>query len=150
MSHKFDAALDAVLHADARYARASFHFLRDVLESLQTVGRGVRRKNVRVAAADLLECIRQEAIRQFGPMAATVFEDWGIRSSDDIGEMVYLLMGHGIVMRDSEDRREDFSGVYDFATALSQPLDAPADSRGAPRCRSGHPRPAVTTQEHVP
>ncbi|MBN8249437.1 MAG: hypothetical protein J0L84_18580 [Verrucomicrobia bacterium] len=149
MSHKFDAALDAVLDTDSRYARAAYHFLRDVLESLQSpVGRR-RRQGVHVATSDFLDHLRIGAIGQFGPMAGTVLEDWGIRSCDDFGEMMFLLMAHGIVERGSADRREDFSPGFDFAEAFSRPFAPGAESRGGPRWTAGAKRVVTDAPEPV-
>jgi uncharacterized repeat protein (TIGR04138 family) len=58
-------------------------------------------------------------------MVMTVFENWGIHSSEDIGNMVFNLIGAGIFGKTEEDSIEDFKNVYDFEEAFVKPF-APA------------------------
>jgi len=57
-------------------------------------------------------------LRQFGLLAATVFEHWGVRSTSDIGDIVYHLIEAGDLEKTPNDSRSDFNNVYDFETAL--------------------------------
>ncbi|MFZ0616916.1 MAG: Minf_1886 family protein [Chthoniobacterales bacterium] len=45
-----------------------------------------------VMAGELLEGLRLQALREFGPMAVTVLEYWGVKSSRDVGQMVFNLV----------------------------------------------------------
>jgi len=46
-----------------------------------------------VSGQELLEGIREYALKEFGPMVTDgFFEEWGIRSCKDFGEMVFLLV----------------------------------------------------------
>ncbi len=71
-----------------------------------------------ISGQELCEAARRLALEQFGYMAHTVLKTWGIRSTSDIGEIVYNLIGIGQMRKTPEDRREDFDDVYDFDTAL--------------------------------
>jgi len=133
MPQDFDQALNALLEANASYARPAYHFLREALEHLQSPQGRSRRRSTQVSAGQLLEQVRIEAIGQFGPMALAVLEDWGIRACDDIGEMVFLLIRHGIVERGRQDRREDFRKGYSFAEAFAGPF-VPDSNSQAPAC----------------
>ena len=73
-----------------------------------------------VSGQQLCEAIRQFALKQFGYMAKTVLNSWGIRTTGDFGEIVFNLIGIGQMRKTPEDRREDFDGVYDFETAFLQ------------------------------
>jgi uncharacterized repeat protein (TIGR04138 family) len=67
---------------------------------------------------------RRLALRQFGMMAVPVLEQWGLRSTSDIGEIVYNLIASGDLDKTPEDRRSDFDDVFDFATDLGfKPAD---------------------------
>ena len=55
----------------------------------------------------------------------TVFDSWGIRSCEDIGHMVFNLIGAGIFGKTEQDSIEDFKNVYDFEEAFVKPF-APA------------------------
>ena len=51
-------------------------------------------------------------------MAITVLDEWGIRSTSDIGEIVYNLIASGDLDKTASDKRSDFDNVFDFAKAL--------------------------------
>ena len=51
-------------------------------------------------------------------MAIIVLDQWGIRSTSDIGDIVYNLIASGDLDKTPSDQRSDFDDVFDFATAL--------------------------------
>ena len=65
-----------------------------------------------VTGHDLLEGLRLFALEEFGCMAATVFDAWGVRRSEDFGEIVFNLVAHGLMGKQESDSKEDFSGGY--------------------------------------
>jgi uncharacterized repeat protein (TIGR04138 family) len=71
-----------------------------------------------VSGRELCESVRRLGLRQFGLLAATVFDHWGVRSTSDIGDIVYHLIEAGDLEKTPSDSRSDFDNVYDFETAL--------------------------------
>jgi uncharacterized repeat protein (TIGR04138 family) len=71
-----------------------------------------------VTGRELCEAARRLALRQFGLMASTVLSEWGVRSTSDIGDIVYNLIAAGDLEKTPEDSREDFENVFDFETDL--------------------------------
>ncbi|MFH1269384.1 MAG: Minf_1886 family protein [Planctomycetota bacterium] len=71
-----------------------------------------------VSGQQLCEAIRQYALRQYGYMAKTVLNSWGVLATGDFGEIVFNLIRIGQMRKTKEDRREDFDDVYDFETAF--------------------------------
>jgi uncharacterized repeat protein (TIGR04138 family) len=71
-----------------------------------------------VTGRELCLAARRLAVRYYGLMATTVLDRWGIRSTSDIGEIVYNLIAAGDLDKTPADKRSDFDDVYDFATAL--------------------------------
>jgi uncharacterized repeat protein (TIGR04138 family) len=51
-------------------------------------------------------------------MARTVLEHWGIRSTTDVGALVFALVECGILIKQEEDRPDDFKDVFDFDEAF--------------------------------
>ena len=43
---------------------------------------------------------------------------WGIATTADIGAIVYALIAAGLLIRQPEDRLEDFEDVYAFSSAF--------------------------------
>jgi uncharacterized repeat protein (TIGR04138 family) len=119
----FSEALDSIVSSDARYAREAYVFLRDALDFTTKQQKKVKGTTVRhVAGPELLDGVRIYALKEFGPMVITVFSYWGIRSSEDIGHMVFNLIDAGIFGKTEEDSLEDFKDVYDFQEAFVKPF----------------------------
>ncbi len=122
----FAEALDSIVVTDPRYQREAYVFLRDALDFTTKQQKKIKGATVRhVAGPELLDGVRQYALKEFGPMVITVFDSWGIHSCEDIGHMVFNLIGAGIFGKTEEDSIEDFKSVYDFEVAFVKPF-APA------------------------
>jgi len=123
MNPSFSEAVESICQRDQRFAPEAYEFLREALDA--TVKR--RKKNRKtqgphVTAAELLEGFRLHALQEFGPMALTVLEYWGVRSCEDIGAMVWSLIEAGAFGRTEQDCLEDFQGGYDFEEAFLRPF----------------------------
>jgi uncharacterized repeat protein (TIGR04138 family) len=131
----FAEALDTIVTGDPRYQREAYIFLRDALDYTTKQQKKARGTTVRhVAGPELLEGVRQYALKEFGPMVVTVFESWGIRSCEDIGHMVFNLIDAGVFGKTEEDSMEDFKAVYDFQEAFVKPFapEKPAATKPSP------------------
>ena len=62
--------------------------------------------------------VRDLALRRFGPLARTVLEHWGIHSTGDVGEIVFILVDCGVLIKQPTDSREDFEGLFSFEEAF--------------------------------
>jgi uncharacterized repeat protein (TIGR04138 family) len=71
-----------------------------------------------VTGQELCDSIRKLALRQFGSMAATVLDHWGVRSTSDVGDIVYNLIAAGDLEKTENDSRADFNGVFDFESVF--------------------------------
>ena len=119
----FAEALDTIVANDARYVRDAYIFLRDALDFTTKQQKKVKGTTVRhVAGPELLDGVRQYALREFGPMVVTVFSSWGIHATEDIGHMVFNLISAGIFGKTEQDSIEDFKNVYDFDEAFVKPF----------------------------
>lgn len=108
--------LDEIMADDRRYARDAYVF---VSESLgYTVQRSGRAGHV--TGPELCEGLAEFALGQFGRLARSVLASWGIRSSEDIGEIVFRMVEVGLLRKTDQDRREDFIGALDFDEAFDR------------------------------
>jgi uncharacterized repeat protein (TIGR04138 family) len=71
-----------------------------------------------VTGQELCQAIRQYAHEEYGLLAQSVLNHWGIRSTSDFGEIVFNLIEIGKMRKTPHDRREDFDDVFDFSEAL--------------------------------
>jgi uncharacterized repeat protein (TIGR04138 family) len=72
-----------------------------------------------VTGQQLCAAVRQFALAQFGLMAMTVLNSWGIYCTGDIGEIVYNLIRVGVLKKSPRDRRSHFDEVFDFEEAFN-------------------------------
>jgi uncharacterized repeat protein (TIGR04138 family) len=119
----FDEAVDQILTKDERFHRDAYGFMREALDFTQKlIGKENQGKVRHVTPQELLDGIRQYALAQFGPMAITVFEEWGIRQCKDFGEIVFNMVEIGLLAKTEKDNRDDFQNGYDFTNAFCKPF----------------------------
>ena len=125
----FQEALHKIMERDSRYAPEAYVFLREALDfTIKLLKKPEKGPGRHVAGGELLEGIRQYALQEYGPLALRVLQHWGVRRSEDFGEVVFNLVEAGALGKTEEDRREDFAGGYDFEAAFATPFQ-PAKPR---------------------
>ena len=148
----FEEALERILAKDTRYHRDAYLFVRNALDHTRNlIGKedtapregfgskaGKRRvKHRHVTGPELLAGIRQQACSEFGPMAITVFGEWGVRCCRDFGEIVFNLVEIGQFSKTDDDSRADFDNGYDFQEAFVKPfLPAKKLTGGTPEAKA--------------
>ncbi len=119
--------LARVLARDSRYPVQAYAFVFETLEHAKLLKRRARARARRargsegshhVTGQELCEGARDLALRQYGLMALTVLAQWGIRSTADIGNIVYNLIASGDLEKTESDSRADFDRVFDFDEAF--------------------------------
>ena len=119
----FEESVISILGKVDRYDPQAYFFLKEALDfTLKRHMEELGGKGRHVSGKELLEGFRDLAIDQFGPMAITLMEEWGIRECRDIGEMVFLLIEERVFGKQENDRIEDFEGAFDLHQSLQQPF----------------------------
>ena len=109
-------ALAGLQRKNLRYAEPAYVF---VLTALHR--RLARLPTPRhVSGAEVADAVRYLALERFGPLARTVLEHWGIHTTADMGEIVFALVDYGILIKQPEDSREDFEGLFSFEEAFEE------------------------------
>ncbi|MBM3972520.1 MAG: hypothetical protein FJ301_00240 [Planctomycetes bacterium] len=114
--------IQKVRRRDRRYSRHAYYFVLDALDwTMAELGREEKSGEDRhVGGRELLIGIKEYASLQFGPMAALVFDRWGIHKSSDFGEIVFNLIDAELLSRRSTDSRLDFVDGADFRETFAQ------------------------------
>jgi uncharacterized repeat protein (TIGR04138 family) len=73
-----------------------------------------------ISGRELAEGCRDLAIERFGLMARSVLEFWGIRTTRDLGEIVFALVECGVLVKQDGDCVDDFRDVFTFCDAFEQ------------------------------
>jgi uncharacterized repeat protein (TIGR04138 family) len=133
----FEEVLEKILAKDIRYGRDAYLFVREALDHTQKmIGRPVRDEIRHVSGSQLLEGVREYALDQYGPMTLTVLNEWGVRSCEDIGEIVFNMVEANLLAKTDRDSRDDFKGIYEFEEVFSKPF-LPTGKRARPASRAG-------------
>lgn len=119
---------------DPRFDRRAYDFVRLGLD--HTV-KEIRRKDAartegsrHVNGPELLAGLRGYALDQYGPLAKTVLNAWGVTRCRDFGDIVFNLIEHGVFSKTDSDRPEDFADVFDFNEAFVKPFQPARRPRG--------------------
>ena len=110
--------LESILTRDPRYAADAYIFVRAGLD--YTVRRLEKPRHV--SGRELLDGIREFALSEFGPMTQTVLNGWGIRRTEDVGEIVFNMVETGLLGKTEKDSRADFANGYSFDEAFRKPF----------------------------
>jgi len=130
----YEEALAQIVREDPRYPEDAYLFLREGLDfTIKLLQKPPEGPGRHVTGGELLDGLRQYALQEFGPLARRVLATWGIRHTEDFGNLVFNLVGKGVLGKTAEDRLEDFAGGYDFDDAFVRPF--------LPRAAAARPRP---------
>ncbi|MFA6600664.1 MAG: Minf_1886 family protein [Candidatus Omnitrophota bacterium] len=116
---EIDTILKKIEKIIAGYGHYKFEAYSFVMAGLHyTVSKLEKQRHV--TGRELLDGIRRYALDQFGPMARTVLQYWGITETEDFGKIVFALVDAGILRKQPEDKLEDFRDVFRFDEAFDQ------------------------------
>lgn len=111
-----DGVMDRIRLRESRYDERAYLFVLAALEFVQQ--RLPERRHL--TGRELAEGCRDLALARYGVLARLVLEHWGLRTSLDIGEVVFTLVETGLLMSQPHDSKDDFVGVFDFHSAFDR------------------------------
>lgn len=118
----YDFVCDAVTHTQERLGRADL-----------VPGPDDPPDEQHVSGAELARGLCELAVREFGMMAPVVFRQWNVRTTDDIGRMVFDLIDVGRLSKSDRDSPEDFRDLFDLPRALADGFQLTLDDRTGAR-----------------
>lgn len=120
----FNEVIRTIRKEDPRYARGAYYFLRQALDfSLKDMHKkGALDKSNHLSGQQLLEGIRLYALDQYGPMARTVLNSWGVAKCRDFGNIVFNLVECHVLGKTDQDSPADFDRSYLFEEAFETPF----------------------------
>lgn len=113
---EFFKKLCEVVAADRRYKIDAYLF---VYEALDYTVREITREKRHVTGGELLEGIRQYALKSFGVFGKVVFNSWGVKETQDFGNIVFSLVERGLMGKTESDSIDDFTEVFNFDSAFT-------------------------------
>jgi uncharacterized repeat protein (TIGR04138 family) len=115
-----ESRIDELVQKDRRYAADAYQYVFDALDYViqHPTCRSTGSRHITVT--ELLEGLRRLGLEQIGPLARAVFENWGVYSTEDFGEIVFKLIENDLLNQGDHDRREDFANGFDFREAFEE------------------------------
>jgi uncharacterized repeat protein (TIGR04138 family) len=122
----FEGELGKILKKDQRYHREAYIFLRHGLDFCHKAFlKSFKKKegpDNHVSVTELLDGLRLYALQEYGPMAVTVLESWGVTTCEHFGDLVFNMVEFRLLSITESDTREDFRKGYDFHEAFRAPF----------------------------
>jgi len=124
----FWEAVEGIRGQDARFRREAYRFL---MVALVVTVQGLPEERLddpvrrHLSGRELLAGIARLARSEFGDLAPMVFEEWGVRKGEDVGEMVFQLVRSGQLSARPEDTLDDFRGFDLHRELLAEPGRTP-------------------------
>ena len=124
----FRDVVDELRERGAPYAREAYVFLVGALgETVRALPEERLTDPTRrhLSGRELTEGVIRWAREEFGALAPTVFREWGVHRTEDLGVMVFELVDAGQLSARPEDTMADFTGQGDLLAALEPLPSAP-------------------------
>ena len=110
MNRSFNEIVENICEQDLRYKRDAYDFVMEALTYTQK--RFSRPKHV--TGEELLQGIRELLLERYGPLTMMVLRHWGIKRTEDIGNIVFNLVDNKVLSKTEDDRIEHFRNAYNF------------------------------------
>jgi uncharacterized repeat protein (TIGR04138 family) len=122
-----------IANRDGRYDPAAFFYVNEVVAAAVkwlksgemkphdvAANRGDDGVNFHISGYELLDAFRRLSRERWGCMTCAVLGKWGMRSTEDIGEIVFLMVNDEKLAwkRRESDTKAEFAGAYDFRDAF--------------------------------
>jgi uncharacterized repeat protein (TIGR04138 family) len=113
--NKMKTPLEQIAGQNGRYSPQAIKF---VYEALGYTAKNVAKEPRHVSGQMLCEGLRKLAIEKWGGLAMLVLNAWGVKTTRDFGEIVWLMIKHKWMSAQPTDSIDDFNDVYDFKTVF--------------------------------
>jgi uncharacterized repeat protein (TIGR04138 family) len=138
----FNEVVDQICAQDNRYDTEAYTFVREGLDhTLKSLKRSANSTHRHVTGQELLNGLRDHALKEYGPMSKAVLNEWGIRTCEDFGNIVFNLVNSSILGKTDADSPNDFKNGFNFDEAFVKPFEPRRDHvsgrKAAPHARSG-------------
>jgi uncharacterized repeat protein (TIGR04138 family) len=113
-------SLEQIIQEDSRYSAQAIRF---VYEGLGFTAKKVAAEPKHVSGQTLCEGLKKLALEKYGRLAQLVLNNWGIKTTRDFGEIVYIMIKYNWMSAQPTDSIDDFNNVYDFQTVFKNQFE---------------------------
>jgi len=107
-------SLESIASEDGRYDAMALKF---VYEGLGVTIEKIRRNQLEkrhISGGELSKGLGDLAMERWGRLSRLVLNRWGVHTTRDLGEIVYLMIANNWMTAQQDDKIDDFDNVYDF------------------------------------
>lgn len=128
------ASIEEIAKKDGRYDPRALKFVFDALgatvqrlrgraQPAEEEEEGEEETPHHISGAQLAQGVAGVAMDRWGRLAKMVLNAWGVKTTRDLGEIVYLMIRYEWMTAQETDRIEDFDDVFDFETLFEKDYD---------------------------
>ncbi|OWK35936.1 Minf_1886 family protein [Fimbriiglobus ruber] len=127
-----DPKILELIRVDSRYAYEAYEFVCDAVTFTQEQLDRIPAEeddpdtDYHVSGEELIRGACELANLEFGMMATVVFRQWGIRKTDDFGNIVFNLIRVERLSKSERDDLEDFRELFDLEKVLAEGFELTA------------------------
>jgi len=111
---------EQIAKEDGRYNARAFGF---VLDGLGYTAKNIAKDSKHVSIQTLCEGLRKFAIERWGNLTILVLNNWGITTTRDFGEIIWLMIKNEWMSAQPTDSIDDSDNVYDFKTVFKDQFE---------------------------
>jgi uncharacterized repeat protein (TIGR04138 family) len=122
-------SIEEIAKLDGRYSLRAFEFVHEGLGRTvkkqygdDAASRGPRHITGRQLCLGLAEF----AAEKWGRMAGVVLNQLGLKTTEDFGQIVYLMVEHKWMYARPQDSMDEFKNVYDFEEVFEKNFEFPS------------------------
>ena len=142
----FAEVVQQICEKDPRFSSDAYHFVQEGLNhTLKALKRGGQHTHRHVSGQELLHGLREFALKEYGPMSKAVLNEWGIKTTDDIGQIVFNLVNASVLGKNDTDSPSDFKNVFTFDDAFVKPFIPRNVTPHVRKATSAKPKKRTTT-----
>jgi len=109
-------SLEQITREDGRYNPEAVKFVSYTISKITS-------EHHHVGGQTLCEELKKLAAEKWGRLAMSVLSTWGVKTTRDFGEIVYLLIKNEWLTAQPTDSIDDFNDVYDFKTIFKDQFE---------------------------
>ena len=107
--------IERLARQSGRYQKEAFYYVAQAIESAHDKINNAEKRRRHISGQELVDEIIRLALEEFGFLGRTVFNHWGIDRTEDIGEIVFLMVENGILSAQKSDSKEDFINLCNLS-----------------------------------
>jgi len=112
--------IDDIVSKHPQYRREAFYYVAKAIESLHDKINEKENKRRHISGKELVLEMIALAKEDYGYLAFAVFEEWGINITEDIGEIVFIMVENEILSAQSSDSKDDFISICNLKTVFEE------------------------------